>query len=114
MSPQFAATIPLTPPEGGHRGAIAQLGERLDRTQEVAGSSPASSIGNRPQVGCFRVSCAVAPGEAGGGADRPACVFVHAASLALAVVQLDQTVSKARWSSARSQHAQIRLSSVTS
>ena len=24
-------------------GAIAQLGERLDRTQEVAGSSPASS-----------------------------------------------------------------------
>src|ERR1044071_3994077 len=25
-------------------GAIAQLGERLDRTQEVAGSSPASSI----------------------------------------------------------------------
>src|SRR5919201_4271299 len=33
------------------RGAIAQLGERLDRTQEVAGSSPASSTikgpGNR-------------------------------------------------------------------
>jgi hypothetical protein len=28
------------------RGAIAQLGERLDRTQEVAGSSPASSIKN--------------------------------------------------------------------
>ena len=28
----------------GRRGAIAQLGERLDRTQEVAGSSPASSI----------------------------------------------------------------------
>ena len=27
----------------GRRGAIAQLGERLDRTQEVAGSSPASS-----------------------------------------------------------------------
>src|SRR5712691_2938609 len=27
-----------------NRGAIAQLGERLDRTQEVAGSSPASSI----------------------------------------------------------------------
>jgi hypothetical protein len=26
------------------RGAIAQLEERLDRTQEVAGSSPASSI----------------------------------------------------------------------
>src|SRR5204863_10030422 len=30
------------------RGAIAQLGERLDRTQEVAGSSPASSIGRNP------------------------------------------------------------------
>ena len=28
----------------GPLGAIAQLGERLDRTQEVAGSSPASSI----------------------------------------------------------------------
>ena len=26
------------------RGAIAQLGERLDRTQEVGGSSPPSSI----------------------------------------------------------------------
>jgi hypothetical protein len=31
--------LPLAP-----RGAIAQLEERLDRTQEVAGSSPASSI----------------------------------------------------------------------
>src|SRR2546425_1178401 len=30
------------------RGAIAQLGERLDRTQEVAGSSPASSISQDP------------------------------------------------------------------
>src|SRR5512132_447903 len=30
------------------RGAIAQLGERLDRTQEVAGSSPASSISGTP------------------------------------------------------------------
>jgi hypothetical protein len=29
--------------ESAH-GAIAQLGERLDRTQEAAGSSPASSI----------------------------------------------------------------------
>jgi hypothetical protein len=29
-------------------GAIAQLGERLDRTQEVAGSSPASSIVGTP------------------------------------------------------------------
>src|SRR5206468_1588531 len=32
----------------GSPGAIAQLGERLDRTQEVGGSSPPSSIpGNR-------------------------------------------------------------------
>src|SRR5206468_13011599 len=30
-------------------GAIAQLGERLDRTQEVAGSSPASSITPKPR-----------------------------------------------------------------
>ena len=29
------------------RGAIAQLGERLDRTQEVGGSSPPSSITDR-------------------------------------------------------------------
>src|SRR3954454_8967552 len=29
-------------------GAIAQLGERLDRTQEVGGSSPPSSIPERP------------------------------------------------------------------
>jgi hypothetical protein len=33
-------TVRPTPPPPG---AIAQLGERLDRTQEVAGSSPASS-----------------------------------------------------------------------
>src|SRR4051812_48513297 len=33
------------------RGAIAQLGERLDRTQEVAGSSPASSIQKLPANG---------------------------------------------------------------
>ena len=33
------------------RGAIAQLGERLDRTQEVVGSSPASSI-PFPSSGC--------------------------------------------------------------
>jgi hypothetical protein len=31
-------------PPNPARGAIAQLEERLDRTQEVAGSSPASSI----------------------------------------------------------------------
>src|SRR5215208_4762116 len=33
------------------RGAIAQLGERLDRTQEVAGSSPASSISATGLIG---------------------------------------------------------------
>src|SRR5918992_5403372 len=37
----------------GEPGAIAQLGERLDRTQEVAGSSPASSIRRRP---CIRTA----------------------------------------------------------
>jgi hypothetical protein len=31
------------------RGAIAQLEERLDRTQEVAGSSPASSTKNHEE-----------------------------------------------------------------
>ena len=35
---------------GGRRGAIAQLGERLDRTQEVGGSSPPSSIARNPRV----------------------------------------------------------------
>ena len=35
---------------GGH-GAIAQLEERLDRTQEVAGSSPASSTAEKPRYG---------------------------------------------------------------
>ena len=33
-------------------GAIAQLGERLSGTQEVAGSSPASSTSPAVQVGC--------------------------------------------------------------
>ena len=38
-----------------NRGAIAQLGECLDRTQEVAGSSPASSIKDlQMQVFLFR------------------------------------------------------------
>ena len=35
------------------RGAIAQLGERLDRTQEVAGSSPASSTQEDAGNGVF-------------------------------------------------------------
>ncbi len=39
------------PLQSASRGAIAQLGERLDRTQEVAGSSPASSIRNTPEPG---------------------------------------------------------------
>ena len=38
--------VPL--PADAHIGAIAQLGECLDRTQEVAGSSPASSIARVP------------------------------------------------------------------
>ena len=32
------------------RGAIAQLGERLDRTQEVGGSSPPSSTSKALQT----------------------------------------------------------------
>src|SRR3954471_19168626 len=54
-------------PQGGHRpqaatigdppGAIAQLGERLDRTQEVGGSSPPSSTsGEAPLLRGFFVS----------------------------------------------------------
>jgi hypothetical protein len=54
----------LVPPLNGQRacinlaedfefeGAIAQLGERLRGTQEVAGSSPASSISSPLAVGC--------------------------------------------------------------
>ena len=34
-------------------GAIAQLGERLDRTQEVAGSSPASSTSKGAAISAF-------------------------------------------------------------
>ena len=37
-------------------GAIAQLGERLDRTQEVGGSSPPSSIYRRPAHAGFSLS----------------------------------------------------------
>jgi hypothetical protein len=33
-----------TPIYFGPHGAIAQLGERLDRTQEVSGSNPLSSM----------------------------------------------------------------------
>jgi hypothetical protein len=56
MRPSRDAVAECRDAAGGHgaklhwrdRGAIAQLGERLDRTQEVAGSSPASSINKRP------------------------------------------------------------------
>jgi hypothetical protein len=41
----LALTRPLDDPGGLKRGAIAQLAERLDRTQEVGGSNPPSSIG---------------------------------------------------------------------
>jgi hypothetical protein len=42
------------------RGAIAQLGERLDRTQEVAGSSPASSMKKKAlHEGLFRSASSV-------------------------------------------------------
>lgn len=34
-----------------HRGAVAQLGERLDRTQEVVGSSPTSSMKRPAEAG---------------------------------------------------------------
>src|SRR5689334_6974096 len=38
----------------GHFGAIAQLAERLDRTQEVGGSNPPSSIDEEAlQTGIF-------------------------------------------------------------
>src|SRR4051812_13696631 len=44
-------------PEVDARGAIAQLGERLDRTQEVVGSSPTSSIGSPWLVDDAPVTC---------------------------------------------------------
>ena len=47
-APRTGATL-----HSSSRGAIAQLGERLDRTQEVAGSSPASSIGEPAGNGGF-------------------------------------------------------------
>ena len=41
-----------TPIYFGPHGAIAQLGERLDRTQEVSGSNPLSSMAAwRPRTG---------------------------------------------------------------
>src|SRR5439155_23555147 len=43
-----AATMDCPRRDQAPLGAIAQLGERLDRTQEVGGSSPPSSISRRP------------------------------------------------------------------
>ena len=50
----------------GVKGAIAQLGERLDRTQEVAGSSPASSIRWKPCYGGASVVSGVGAGGCSG------------------------------------------------
>jgi hypothetical protein len=47
-------------------GAIAQLGERLDRTQEVGGSSPPSSI---PKPAANRRVFVLSAEPAGGGAE---------------------------------------------
>src|SRR4051794_11390773 len=47
-------------------GAIAQLGERLDRTQEVGGSSPPSSTsGEAPRLRGFSVSASPSSGARG-------------------------------------------------
>src|SRR6185312_13746769 len=46
----------------GHLGAIAQLAERLDRTQEVGGSNPPSSIASNPlQTGTFASALPLKP-----------------------------------------------------
>ena len=49
------------------RGAIAQLGERLDRTQEVAGSSPASSTPALEVRSRCRVNMTTSSGSASNG-----------------------------------------------
>src|ERR1700752_2811833 len=59
--------------QSGRLGAIAQLGERLDRTQEVGGSSPPSSIARRPAKRGFpvelaRSDCESRKGRTDGGA----------------------------------------------
>jgi hypothetical protein len=63
----------LADPDSGYPwrfGAIAQLGERLDRTQEVAGSSPASStLETVPYAAFFPAAClalALLPRASGG------------------------------------------------
>ena len=57
-------------------GAIAQLGERLDRTQEVGGSSPPSSITNRLRR--------LTAGKAVGGARRSFAAFPASESVVIA------------------------------
>src|SRR3954452_6686691 len=61
---QASAAILASPRQAAAPGAIAQLGERLDRTQEVAGSSPASSISESPAIGrLFRPGDPPQPGS---------------------------------------------------
>ena len=50
LGPRLAWMRPASQHMSHPRGAIAQLGERLDRTQEVAGSSPASSTARHGQA----------------------------------------------------------------
>src|SRR5680860_78108 len=57
-------------------GAIAQLAERLDRTQEVAGSNPASSISRTPCTS----GCSLVRGRGKGDGARPFAFFVASAS----------------------------------
>jgi hypothetical protein len=85
----------VRPADGGGRtlGAIAQLGERLDRTQEVAGSSPASSIASPAQAerlsGSLRDPSAMQePRSAGAlGAEFPYSLAARARYIASQAVQ---------------------------
>ena len=56
------SAIQLSP----HRGALAQLGERLDRTQEVSGSNPLCSTSRKPRRRGFFRSGRAEPGAAAG------------------------------------------------
>ena len=60
----LALARPLEPPAALAFGAIAQLAERLDRTQEVGGSNPPSSTVRRPcksGASALRASAAILP-----------------------------------------------------
>ena len=70
------------------RGAIAQLGERLDRTQEVSGSSPLSSI-----AGNAALPQAVSSIE--GAAEAPSMRFQGASAVHAEVAQRSRTRSYA-------------------